>query len=606
MKILKVIFFGLLGLIVLIVLGLFVFIKTFNVNHYLPQITRQIGTAVNRKVTIGHAGLDFDLSGLSLDVRNIAVSDDPRFGRNHFLQLREAQLRLDVMALLLKRQIHITRILLDSPKISIVRLADGTLNVQTMAPVSLPQGANSSGDKVAAANAASNPAMAMAGLLTIGSVSISHAQFSFEDQNPQMPLHVFIPNAEIDINHFSLTGPFDFTASVDAWGRKQDNINISGHGRLDLAKSAIHISGLQIKSDLSQWDWNALRKVTPLLVNLPVWPLEIKGHASIDVAQLNASAQGVQGLSLLISLNEGYVRLKELLSPIEQISLQVESDLNDLSIKKLQAEIGQGTVDFQGDIHGLMSSPAYDFKIQTKAVKVQDLIDQSKAPAELEGEVDGQFSGSGKSFDPRLMLQNFKGQGQLALNNAKIEKLNILKTVVGKLYFIPGLGGLVQNALETAMPSNIKTELDTDTTVLDKAEGTVKVENKVMTLQEGQVESKLFSIAAQGTIGFDLKTDIDVKTYLAPDISTALTQAVAPLQGLLDGQNRLYIPGEVSGNFPSVTYKPQTAYITKKVAVSEGSQQLQKVFQKNPQVANILNSVLGNGSSDGLLGKILH
>ena len=189
--------------------------------------------------------------------------------------------------------------------------------------------------------------------------------------------------------------------------------------------------------------------------------------------------------------------------------------------------------------------------------------------------------------------------GKLSLSNAEIDKLNILKTVLGKLDVIPGLGSLLQGALENSLPANIKSELDTDTTVLDKAQGTIKVEHKTIHLQDAQLESKLFSIQAKGTVDFSLAMNMDVNTYVASDISTALCGVARPLQGLLDDQKRLYIPGTLTGQAASPRYMPQINDITKKVAIAEGGAQLQKVFKKNPAVAGVLNAVLGGHQTQG-------
>jgi hypothetical protein len=595
MKTLKTILISLIVIVALLFSGVFIFIKTFDVNKYLPQITRQAGSAINRKVNVDHADLNLGLNGLSLELRNITISDDPQFGTNDFLDLEGAYLGLDVMTLIMNRQVNITKLVLNSPKLSVVRVQNGSLNVQTMVPAS--SGHESS---PAQPSAASEPPASGAMVLpavSIQSVSITNARLSFKDENAQMPINAVVSNGQINITNFSLSDPFDFTVSLNAWGSSQNNVMVSGRATLDLSHAAAHIKGLRITSDLNLWDWNEFRTVTPMLQKLPVWPQEVKGHALLDIPELSASAKGLEGLVLHMSLTDGYVKLKELLSAFDNISLQADSDLKDLSVKQLQAHAGTGVIEAQLDVHGITSSPTYNFQLQSKSVKVESLIDQSKAPAVLKGDVDGQFTGSGAGFDPQLMLQNLKGQGQFSLKNAEIDKLNILKTILDKLNFIPGLGAIVQNALETSISSTLKSELDTDTTVLDKAEGTVKVENKTVSIEDSQLESKLFSIGAKGTMDFDLNTRIDVNTYLAADLSAALTKSAKPLQGLLDEQNRLYIPGKVSGTAPSLSYQPQIDYISKKVAISEGSQQLQKVLGKNPGVANILNAVLGGGQT---------
>ncbi|MBF0504517.1 MAG: AsmA family protein [Candidatus Omnitrophica bacterium] len=639
MKILRVIFFVVLGLVILISLAAFIFIKTFDVNKYLPQVAQQVGKAINRQVNIGHANLELALfKGISLELRNITIKDDQEFSRNNFLTLDTAYVGLDVGALIQKRQISVTDIILTTLQISIVRLPNGAINAQTMAPAPSRAGEASTASPAVlpASNSASNQTM-MLPVLSVRSISIKHAQLSFEDQNKQMPLHVLIKDVDIQINNFSLNDPFDFTVSANVLAQEgQKNILVAGHCFLDLTKTAVRISNLQVKSDLSQWDWALVRNITPMLQALPVWPQTIKGNILIGIPSASASQKGLEGLSLQIGLTDGYVKIKELLNPIEQISLQAESDLNSVSLKRLEAHIGSGQINAQADLKDLLNVPGYTFEFQSKSVKVEDLLDQSNAPYVLKGEVVGQFSGSGKSFEPQSMLNNIKGEGDIALNNAKVEKLNILKVILDKLNFIPG--NIIQSALEGALPSNIKTQLDTDTTILDKLQSKIKVENKVISLSDAQVNSKLFSMAAEGTIDFDLNTNITVNVSLSSDISASLAKSASPLKGLFNDQNCIYIPGKVSGKAPSVSYLPQIDYITKKVAVSEGTQQitqqLQKVFDKNPGVKNLLNSILpgnsentnsdnGTAQSDqstnnqnqedpskklinGFLGKILH
>jgi uncharacterized protein involved in outer membrane biogenesis len=555
MKALKIIFFSVIALIVLTVLGIFIFVKTFNVNKYLPQITQQAGQAINRKVNIDHANLTLDLRGLSLALKGITIIDDPQFGPNNFLSLSTADVGLDVAALL-RRQLNITRIILDHLKISIIRSANGTINAQTLAaaasgPAASPIAANASSKPQA------NPAMALPAIF-VKSLVVKHVQLSFEDQNPQAPLNLAVSDGDININDFSLNGPFDFTINLNVAAKTGNNIAMTGHCALDAAKSAVHVTDIHIKSDLNQWDWEKVKAITPALASLPV-ASQIKGDLALDIPQLNVSSTGLQNLSV-----------------------------------SLQMHAGSGEINAQVTVHGISTSPIYDFHITSKSVKIEELLDQSKTPAQIEGELNADFSGTGQSFEPQSMLTNLKGEGNTSLNNGKIEKLNILKTILGKLDFIPGLGGILQNAIETSLPSNIKSELDTDTTELTKAEGKIKVENKTINLEDAQLESKLFSINAQGTVDFDLNTNINVKTYLASDLSGALTQKAKPLQSLLDEQNRLYLPGSVSGKAPSsIAYHLQTDYVTKKVTVFEGSQQLQKVFSKNPQIGNILNTLLG-------------
>ena len=58
MKILKIMFLAIFILIILAAAGAFIFIKTFDINRYKPQIVAQAASALNRKVDFESAGLD--------------------------------------------------------------------------------------------------------------------------------------------------------------------------------------------------------------------------------------------------------------------------------------------------------------------------------------------------------------------------------------------------------------------------------------------------------------------------------------------------------------------------------------------------------------------
>jgi hypothetical protein len=598
MKVLKIVFVSILGLFVVIFLGLFIFLKTFDVNKYLPQITQQIGQSINRTVSINHVDLGLSLAkGLTLNLKDLVIKDDEKFSKNDFLTVKSVYLGLDIMPLVLQRQVHVTSVVVSFPSISIVRSAEGQINAQTMVPsdsTSKPlQTQTAEAPKVEVKQAA--PAASSLPDVSIKSILIENGVVLFEDKNPQMPIKINIDNIEVKVNDFSLTKSFPFTAHLDVLAKGQKNIDIAGRCVLDLSKNAVSVTDLNIKSDLSQLDLSKVKSVTTILQSLPVWPQEVKGNLLIEIPQLNASSTGLDKLSLKMTLDQGYVKLKELLNPIKDININVSSDLKDLILNSFQASAGGGQIAGKANIHDLLTAQTYDFQLETKGINIDELLDESSWPAILKAGFICQLSGSGTSFAPEPMMKNLKADGSFSLTNAKIEKLNILEVILSKLNVIPGLG----NVIESALSSSLKDKLNSDTTVLDKAEGKIKVQDKVISLENADIESKLFTINAQGQVGFDLVTDLSVKTYLASDISADLTKSARPLKGLLDDRGRLYIPGKVTGKAPSVGYSPEIDYISKKVLTEEGTEQinkqLDKVLQKNPQIRGILNSVLGGG-----------
>lgn len=487
MKILKIVAISLLVCFILIFVGFFVFLKTVDVNNYLSPITQQIGHMINRQVNIGHAGLGlhFPLE-VSLDLQTLTISDDPHFSQKDFLIVDKIHVGLEVMPLLLKREVHVTGVKIVAPRVSIIRLANGQINAQTMVaspagttartsigadPPASSAGVSASPEKVSASTL---PSVMNLPSIFIKSIVIDRAQIFFQDQNPQLPLNILIQDIDGRVNNFSLTEPF---------------------------------------------------------------------------------------------------------------------------IVRLQAHMGDGEIDAKTDMRKLLTAPQYNFQLQIKDVKIEDCLDESHWPALLTGQLVGELQGSGQSFDPQTIPENLKAHGELSLIHARIENLNILKSILSKLDFIPGLSSQIEGALS----SGIKDKLGSDTTILNKAQTKISIEDKTLVVDDAQLESNIFSLTARGTVGFDLTTKIDVRTYLAADLSKELTSFVKPLRGLLDDQGRLYIPGRITGHGTAIGYQPDVDYISKKVIVEEGAQQinkqLEKVLNKNPVVKDILNAVLGGGQS---------
>jgi len=593
MKVLKIVLISIVALIVLMTAGLFVFIKTMDVNKYLPQITQQIGQAVNREVSIHNLTLDLSLSrGLSLTMNNLIIKDDKKFSDREFLNLPKVSLGVELMPLLTKQQIHISNVILSAPHLAVIRTADGVINAQTMVPAPSAGSAASVNPSSSATASAPAPAAALPNI-SVNSIAVEDGELYFEDKNPQLPIKLTVKNIQVKVSDFSLTENFNFSATLNALAKNNSNVDIKGRCTLNLAKNnAAYISDLTITSDLSQLDLSQVKAVTTLLQTLPVWPQDVKGSLVISIPQLNASAKGLDKIDLTAKLSNGYIKLKEILKPVESINATVTTDLIKMDIKSLDARLGAGEITAKGKIMGLTTLPSYNFDLQTKGIKVEELVDESAWPASLKGNFVSDLAISGSSFEPEAMMNNLKGSGSFNLADARIENFNILDIIVKKLSFIPGLG----DQITAQLSPSVKEKLNTNTTLIDKAGAKVDIAHKTVTISNGQMDSKLFSVNAAGTLGFDLSANIDVKTSLAADISADLVKSSAALTGLLDEQKRITVPGKVSGQGSSIKYVPEVSDLAKKAAMAEGASQLGKVLDKNPEVKNILSSILGGGA----------
>jgi hypothetical protein len=117
MKAVKFILIFLVSIIVLGIAGLFIFIKTLDLNKYLPQITEAASKAAGRPITIGSADLNISLKGIVLDataIRMVDAGPSPKLD----VAAEKAHAQVEVMPLIKDRKIQISSITLDNVKVN--------------------------------------------------------------------------------------------------------------------------------------------------------------------------------------------------------------------------------------------------------------------------------------------------------------------------------------------------------------------------------------------------------------------------------------------------------------------------------------------------------
>ncbi len=613
MKIVKGIFISFTALIILAIGGLFIFIKTFDLNRYLPQITQAAEQALGRTVHIDRADLALSWTGLAVDVSGINIAEAAQFGSQPFVNIEKAHLSLDFAPLLIQREIRFTQADVIAPKINIIRNSDGLMNVQTLSSPPLVASGSTSrrlgedgvrgGVEGSMPSATQTPASAAVPVssaapsfpaLSVRAITIQHALVNFIDQG-SLPLNIKIPNLDAKIDGFSLSAPFAVTVDA-AFLSNTNNVHATAVAALILEQMGASVRDLEIKADLAPMDSKQAQRITPALAQIP-FPDAIKGVLTAKMPQIQINAKGLSGINGRVVLSDASFKFKELLNPV-LANANADMILDQLDIRELVLRIGSGTITTEGQIKDYLKSQKYHFKSTVKDLAVEELIDQKAFPVEMKGKVAGEVSLDGEGFTPEAIYRHLKADGALGMTDGVIEKLNILKLILGKLDILPGLAQAIDQQLST----QLKEKLGGDNTFLDKAEAKISVANGAVNLNDVLVQSKVFELKARGTMGFDLKTAVNVDVWMAPDISEDIAKTVKPLQGLVGTDDkRLYVPGKLTGKAPALAYMPDMAYLTKNIAISEGKQQitnqLEKVLDKNPVVRSILESVLGGGKN---------
>lgn len=192
-----------LGSIVALVLLIVISIPLLlNADTFRTRIESALTTSLGRKVTLGK--LDLSVFSGSLVAENATLADDPAFSTQPFLQASKVKIGIEVLPLILSQEIHITGFDIDSPKITLLRAANGTWNYSTIG----------SAQQNASANKDSSSLIPN---LTVGHVAITNGQLTVgvapAPGAPATPRRTY-DQLNLGAKDFSFQKSFPFTVSA--------------------------------------------------------------------------------------------------------------------------------------------------------------------------------------------------------------------------------------------------------------------------------------------------------------------------------------------------------------------------------------------------------
>jgi AsmA protein len=173
-----------------------------NADNFRARIEATLTKSLGRKVTIGKLELSIWSGGLVAD--QVVVADDPRFSTGPFIQADTVKIRVEMMTLLLSREVRIRGFSLQSPKIQLLRAADGTWNYSTIGSA----GGKSTQDPDTKQTFPT---------LTVGQVNIENGQITVGSgpgtSGASAPVRTY-EQVNLEVKDFGFTNSFPFTASA--------------------------------------------------------------------------------------------------------------------------------------------------------------------------------------------------------------------------------------------------------------------------------------------------------------------------------------------------------------------------------------------------------
>jgi len=580
MKILKILFISFFVLIVLIFIGALIFIKTFDANKYKPQIIEQAQKALRRNVGIGNISLNLSLDkGISLNVKDLTVADDPLFSAENFIKVKEVQIGVDVAAFLSQRQIIVSRVDVKWPQAVIIRNKQGVVNSSTIAkkPES-PSGSSptvqqpTSPETTTAPDSSAQPTAVNLPPVFVKNLQLDGGTIIYKDQTLDPSISIEVSQLQLNVKDFSLNDSFDFSLRAVLFSPIK-NIDIKGTAQVDLDTTSVILSDVRINSDLSDISIDVLERSLPMIKTAGL--KEIDGDLSVEIDKAVFGPAGLTKLSLEGRLKNGRKRLSQLPTPLTNILVNFAMTENTARIKDSSFNLGRGSVSFEGLIEDYLKAQKFHFETKADGLELAEIIPQKDQPVQLWGKLADEFTIDGKGFTPEA-LNNLTGKGSIVVQEGKLKNINVLKVILSKISMIPNL---VED-VEQSLPEKYKEKMNDKDTSFNKINFKTTVHNGALYVDEAIIEADAFLLSGQGTIGFDNSLSLDTHVLIPKDLSESMAASAPPLQFILDEQGQIFIPVKVSGKIPNLTFLPDLNYLTKRLFETRGREELEKVLDK--------------------------
>ncbi len=591
MKFLKIIVFIFIGLIVVFGVILAVFLATFDIEHYKPRITQELGSLLGRDVQIDRIRLDFKIDkGLTIALKGLSVTDDPAFSQGKVLTVDSVYLNTDLLALIFQRQIAIAQIEITSPKIHLVRNKEGLVNVQVLLKKDSGGGVVGENPRPNSASGAASTAMSVShrkqkepGVIPqmlIQAVRIENGALTFVDESLEPPLIVPLRQIDLQATRLSPTRPFPFQAKASLWADEQ-NITVDGEIMLDLMNTRVSVQKTKAETDLSQVRLRTLPFYDVLKEQLSLEG-ELQGKVFLRDIKMQIGSEGRGAFSVDGELSGGKLSSELLEHPLEDIHARFRVDESNIDIGELVVSYASGTASAQGRWSDYGKSNMLMLDLHIDGLQLGELIPRAKMPVlsdsgeplGLEGGVYSTWDVEGHGAQIPELREMLQGNGSLEVRGGKLLNINLLRFVLSKLSFIPDL----VSKIEENLPPRYKNGLQVEETVLERVVATAKLKDQSINFN-AQLQADGFTMTINGNLGLDENLTLAADFFIPEDLASSMIGSVPELSYLSETDGRIHIPFKTyQGSMQNIRLYPDVEELAKQVIQNRGKEELKKAI----------------------------
>jgi AsmA protein len=219
-------------LVIVVVLIVLVLVAPFliPVNQFRPTIEEKASAALGRKVDVGNLSLSLFSGSLAAD--NLAIADDPKFSSAPFLTAKSIKVGVELIPLILHKDLNITKIVIDSPQVTLLRNPGGQWNYSSFGA----SAAKSQGKQPTPAPQQEKPSGSSGGEFAVEKLELRNGQVAVGSTNSQK--RNTYDKVDLTASNVSLTTkfPVTLTANLPSGG----NLKLDGTaGPLDQENTAL-------------------------------------------------------------------------------------------------------------------------------------------------------------------------------------------------------------------------------------------------------------------------------------------------------------------------------------------------------------------------------
>ena len=204
-------------LVIIVVLVVLVLVAPFliPVNQFRPTIEEKASAALGRKVEVGNLSLSLFSGSLAAD--NLSISDDPKFSNSPFLTAKSINVGVELLPLILHKDLAITNIVIDNPEVTLLRSSGGEWNYSSFgASAAKSQGKGTPPPQQTPPQPAETSSAAKAGEFSVAKLELRNGRVVVGSTNSHK--RNTYDKVDLTASNVSLTTKFPVTLSVNLPG----------------------------------------------------------------------------------------------------------------------------------------------------------------------------------------------------------------------------------------------------------------------------------------------------------------------------------------------------------------------------------------------------